>query len=172
MPGIRTGRKGPKVQACPQRPIPFGVELARGARQRGVECTILAHICTGTNAISIQNKRHLHWKATEAITDMNNEAEFLASAHNLLLKNGPSHINHHAYKHIMASIYASPQVAKKKRYVKLDLGSAKPNPKAGANPFQVAQEAERNNLQISARAQGCYQGSIGLTTALAIPEHV
>jgi hypothetical protein len=26
----------------------------------GMECTILAHILVGTNAISIQNKRHLH----------------------------------------------------------------------------------------------------------------
>jgi hypothetical protein len=26
----------------------------------GMECTILAHIETGTNALNIQNKRHLH----------------------------------------------------------------------------------------------------------------
>ncbi len=26
----------------------------------GWECTILAHISTGSNAISVQNKRHLH----------------------------------------------------------------------------------------------------------------
>jgi len=26
----------------------------------GMECTILAHIDTGTSALSIQNKRHLH----------------------------------------------------------------------------------------------------------------
>jgi len=39
----------------------------------GMECTILAHICTGTNVISVQNKRHLHWKATEAIMAMNSQ---------------------------------------------------------------------------------------------------
>jgi hypothetical protein len=31
-------------------------ELSRG----GMECTILTHINAGSNAISIQNKRHLH----------------------------------------------------------------------------------------------------------------
>ncbi len=72
--------------------------------RRGMECTILAHICTGTNAISVQNKRHLHWKAIEVITAMNNEAQFSALAHNLLLKNGLSRIDHHTYKHRMASI--------------------------------------------------------------------
>jgi hypothetical protein len=50
----------------------------------GLECTILAHINTGTSALSVQNKRHLHWKALEHIPCMNNEAEFAALAHNLL----------------------------------------------------------------------------------------
>jgi hypothetical protein len=77
-------------------------ELGRG----GMECTILAHICTGTSTISVQNKRHLHWKETGTITVMNNEFEFSAPApaHNLLLKSKPSRIDHHAYKHKMASI--------------------------------------------------------------------
>jgi hypothetical protein len=57
------------------------VERSRG----GMECTILAHISSGTNALSIQNKRHLYWKALESIPGMN-EIEFSASAHNLLLK--------------------------------------------------------------------------------------
>jgi hypothetical protein len=89
-----------------------------------MECTILAHICIGTNAINIQNKRHLHWKATEAITAMNNEAQFLAPTHDLLLKNGLSRIDHHTYKHRIASIQALPQATRKKRYVELNLGSA------------------------------------------------
>jgi hypothetical protein len=58
----------------------------------GLECTILAHICTGTSAISVQNKRHLHWKAAEAISVMNNEVKFADLAHDLLLENGPSRI--------------------------------------------------------------------------------
>ncbi len=71
-----------------------------------MECTILAHICTGTVAISVQNKHHLHWKETESITVMNNEAEFSTTAHDLLLKSEPSHTDHHTYKHRMASILA------------------------------------------------------------------
>jgi hypothetical protein len=57
-------------------------ELSRG----GMESTILAHINAGSNAISIQNKRHLHWIKLESITAMNNEVKFIALAHNLLLK--------------------------------------------------------------------------------------
>jgi hypothetical protein len=59
-------------------------ELSKGR----TECTILAHINTRTSALSIQNKRHLHWKALESILGMNNEVEFLAPAHNLLMKTG------------------------------------------------------------------------------------
>jgi hypothetical protein len=66
---------------------------------------------------------------------MNNEAEFSAPAHDLLLKSGPSRINHHAYKHRMVSIQNSPQEARKKRFVKLDLGSAELNLKVDSNPF-------------------------------------
>ncbi len=55
-------------------------------------------------------------------------------AHDLLLKNGPSRIDHHTYKHKMASILASLQVARKKKYIILDLGSAKPNLSTRANP--------------------------------------
>jgi hypothetical protein len=59
-------------------------ELSRG----GMECTILARINAGSNAISIQNKRRIHWKRLESITAMNNEVEFIVSTHNLLLKTG------------------------------------------------------------------------------------
>jgi hypothetical protein len=52
----------------------------------GAECTILAHIDTGTSALSIQNKRHLHWKALKLIPGMNNDTEFAALAHSLLMK--------------------------------------------------------------------------------------
>jgi hypothetical protein len=34
-------------------------------RRGGVDCTILAHIETGTSALSTQNKRHLHWKVLD-----------------------------------------------------------------------------------------------------------
>jgi len=36
--------------------------------RRGMECTILAHIQTGSNALSVQNKRHLHWKEAKSIS--------------------------------------------------------------------------------------------------------
>jgi hypothetical protein len=54
----------------------------------GIECTILAHIPTGFNPISIQNKKHLHWKALKSISNMNNEIKFTTSAHILILKQG------------------------------------------------------------------------------------
>jgi hypothetical protein len=40
----------------PQLEWSWQKESSRG----GTECTILAHIDSGTNALSIQNKRHLH----------------------------------------------------------------------------------------------------------------
>jgi hypothetical protein len=52
----------------------------------GVECMILAHIDTGESALSIQNKRHLHWKVLELILGMNNDTKFAAPAHSLIMK--------------------------------------------------------------------------------------
>jgi len=54
----------------------------------GIECTIFTHIPIGSYPVSIQNKKHLHWKAFESVSSMNNEIEFAAPAHNLLLKQG------------------------------------------------------------------------------------
>ncbi len=81
---------------------------------------------------------------------MNNEAEFSAPTHNLLFKSGPSHIDHQAYRHRMVNIQALPQVARKKRFIKLDLGSSEPNLKVGENPFHNTQEAANGNSQTSA----------------------
>jgi hypothetical protein len=80
------GRESPKIQTNTQRPAPTRMELAKGKEQRRMECTILAHIDTGTSALNIQNKRHLHWKALDRIPGMNNEAEFFVVVHNLLMK--------------------------------------------------------------------------------------
>lgn len=60
----------------------------------GMECTILAHIWTGSNALSVQNKRHLHWKEVETISTMNNDTGGAVVAHNLFLKRDPSSIDH------------------------------------------------------------------------------
>jgi hypothetical protein len=57
-------------------------ESSRG----GTKCTILAHIDSRTNALSIQNKRHLHWKVLDGKNEMGNEMEFLAPVHSLLMK--------------------------------------------------------------------------------------
>jgi hypothetical protein len=73
-----------------------------------MECTILAHIDTGSSALNVQNKRHLHWKVLEHIPNMNNEVEFAIPAHNLLRKTDVENTTCQAHKNRMASILASP----------------------------------------------------------------
>ncbi|CAM6023818.1 unnamed protein product [Sphagnum balticum] len=97
-------------------------ELCRG----GLECTILAHINTETSVISVQNKRHLHWKALDFVFGMNNEIEFSAPAHNLLMKTRTESAACHAHKNHAASTQASLQVARKKRYTKLNITTLEP----------------------------------------------
>jgi len=80
---------------------------------------------------------------------MNNDAGGAVATHNLLLKRDPSSMEHLVHKQKMASILASPQAARKKRFVKLELGSLKASPPAGANPFQdpkVARGATQHDL--------------------------
>ncbi len=77
----------------------------------GVECTILAHIDTGASALSIQNKRHLHWKALDLIPGMNNEVEFAAPAHSLLMKAEVENSTRQENKNRSVSIQASLQAA-------------------------------------------------------------
>jgi hypothetical protein len=89
-----------------------------------MECTILTHITIGTNAINIQNKRHLHWKVLDSIMEMNNEVEFTAPAHNLLLKFGTPGEDKQGYKSRVANICQHsglPQVVRKKHFTRLDL---------------------------------------------------
>jgi hypothetical protein len=101
----------------------------------GMECTILAHVRTGSNALNVQNKRHFHWKELESISTMNNDGGGAVAAHNLLLKRDPSSSEHIANRQKMASILASPQAARKKRFVKLELGSYEDNLPTRNNPF-------------------------------------
>jgi hypothetical protein len=129
------------------------VEPGRG----GMECTILAHIRTGSSAISVQNKRHLHWKETGTITIMSDDTGGALAAHNLLLKRDHQSTEHLAHKQKMASILASPQNARKKRFTKLDLGNLGTNPPAGANPFQVLKGAG-DTLQFSPVPGPGYRG--------------
>jgi hypothetical protein len=105
------------ISERPQLKWVWQEELRRG----GMECTILAHISTRLSALSVQNKRHLHWKALKHIPSMNNEVEFAAPAHNLLRNSGVENTTRLAYKNSIASILASPQAARKKRLIKVDL---------------------------------------------------
>jgi hypothetical protein len=85
----------------------------------GSECTILAHIPIGSNLVSIQNKKHLHWKVVESISSMNNEIEFVAPAHNLLLKKGVEGEEGQVHKNKAASRQTSLQAARKKHFTPL-----------------------------------------------------
>jgi hypothetical protein len=67
---------------------------------------------------------------------MNNDIGGMVAAHNLLLKRDPPSTEHLVHKQNMASILASPQVVRKKSFVKLELGSLEASLLAGANPFQ------------------------------------
>ncbi|CAK9859462.1 unnamed protein product [Sphagnum jensenii] len=87
----------------------------------GIECTILAHINTGESALSLQNKKHLHWKALDSIPNLNNEVEFATSAHNLLKKVEVGDTTRQALNNKAANFLASPQAARKNRFTKLDL---------------------------------------------------
>jgi hypothetical protein len=89
----------------------------------GTECTILAHIHSGTSALSIQNKRHLHWKELDGKIGMGNEMEFSAPAHSLLMKTKAVQSEHQENKNRSASFQASPQAARKKRYMKLNFAT-------------------------------------------------
>ncbi len=105
-------------------------------RRGGMECTIFAHIRTGSSALSVQNKRHLHWKEIGSISAMNNDAGGAVAAHNLFVKRNPSSTEHLVHKQKMASTLASPQAIRKKRFVKLELRSLEASLPAGTNPFQ------------------------------------
>jgi len=73
-----------------------------------MECTILAYSDTGSSALNVKNKRHLHWKVLDHIPNMNNEVEFAISAHNLLRKTEVVSTTRWAHKNCVASILTSP----------------------------------------------------------------
>ncbi|CAM6028211.1 unnamed protein product [Sphagnum balticum] len=135
----------------------------------GLECTILAHIDTGFNALSIQNKRHLHWKVLElaqGMKGMNNEAEFATPAHNLLMKTVPENSIRPGNQNRSASIQASPQAARKKKFVKLDIKTLFPPlfPPRTVNdaPLQAEQEENKEeHEQPTADDEERTTGSIG-----------
>jgi hypothetical protein len=87
-----------------------------------IECTILAHIPASSNLVNVHNKKHLHSKALKSISSMNNEIEFIAPAHNLLLKQGVRGEERQVHKAKVASCQALPQATRKKRFTLLYLG--------------------------------------------------
>jgi hypothetical protein len=72
--------------------------------RRGFKCTILAHVPVGANPVNIQNKKKLHWKMLDTISAMNNEVEFVAPAHNLLLRKVIEGENRQLYKNMISSV--------------------------------------------------------------------
>ncbi len=129
------------IKTRPQLDWTWSKEPGRG----GTECTILAHIDSGISALSIQNKRHLHWKVLDNKLGMGNEVEFAAPAHNLLMKTGTIQSEYQETKNRSASTQASPQAARKKRYTKLDfatLASPKINKKLNLSKLRLATLAQ------------------------------
>jgi len=87
-----------------------------------MECTILVHIDTGAKGVSVQKRKHLHWKALEQTFNLDNEVAFAAPAHNLLMRSGDEDSTRQALRNRWASLRASLQAArKKKRFMRLDM---------------------------------------------------
>jgi hypothetical protein len=112
-------------------------EKSRG----GMDCTILMHIDTRSSALSTQNKRHLHWKVLDPTQEMNNDMEFSTPAHNLLRKTNTRNSARQAHRNNSASLLASPQAARKKRFTKLDLDLM-----VARTPGSISPPAARNML--------------------------
>ncbi|CAM6030543.1 unnamed protein product [Sphagnum balticum] len=105
------------ISERPQLEWSWQEELSRG----GMECTILIYIHTGVTGVSVQKRKYLHWIALEQTPNLNNEVAFAASAHNLLVRSGAEDTTRQALRNKSASIRASPQAARKKRFTKLDM---------------------------------------------------
>jgi hypothetical protein len=106
------------ISKRPQLEWSWQEELSRG----GMECTILVHIDMGAKRVSVQKRKHLHWKALEQTLNLDNEIAFAAPAHNLLIRSGDEDSTRQALKNRWANLRASPQAArKKKRFTRLDM---------------------------------------------------
>ncbi len=130
-----------------------------------MECTILAHIDTGSSALSIQNKRHLHWKTLDCIPRMNNEVEFSTLAHNLLMKTEAENSARQENKNRSTSIQASPQAIKKKRFTKLDITTLIPPRIDSAALTRADRGTNDDDQELPTRDTNSTSGSIGLPVA-------
>ncbi len=70
----------------------------------GRECTILAHIHTGTNGVSVKKRKHLHWIALDLTLSLNNEIALTVPAHNLLMGLGAAYTTRQELRNKSASI--------------------------------------------------------------------
>jgi hypothetical protein len=148
------------IKARPMLEWSWMKESSRG----GTECTILAHIDSGTSALSIQNKRHLHWKELDDKTSMGNEMEFSALAHSLLMKTEAVQSEHQEIKNRSANFQASPQAARKKRYTKLNFAAlASTEAKEESNPGRMGEVD--GPLESLASAYDTETGSFGSKAA-------
>jgi hypothetical protein len=99
---------------------------------------------------------------------MDNEIEFAALAHSLLLKQGVGGQERQVHKNKAANRQASPQVAHKKYFMPLDLGrSQTPNAVIhNTTTTTSSQELEWEQNEDSSRRSLLPQGSIGIQAAL------
>jgi hypothetical protein len=132
-------------------------EKSRG----GMDCTILAHIETGTNALSTRNKRHLHWKVLDPAHEMNNDIKFATPTHNLLRKTEIGNTVRQAHRNSSISLLASPQVARKKGFTKLNLALMITSRQNTNATTPTGKEAENRNLEPSLNDNNRTPGSIG-----------
>jgi hypothetical protein len=92
---------------------------------------------------------------------MNNDIEFATPAHNLLRKTDTGNTARQAHMNSSASLLASPQAARKKRFTKLDLTlmiASKQNTNATT---PIGKEAENKNSEPSLSDNNRTLGSIG-----------
>jgi len=99
---------------------------------------------------------------------MNNEIEFVAPTHNLLLKKGVEGEEGQVHKNKAASRQTSPQGARKKHFTPLDLGRSQTPNVAIHNTTTItnSQDLEWERNEDNSRRSLLPQGSIGTQAAL------
>jgi hypothetical protein len=104
---------------------------------------------------------------------MNNEIDFVAPAHSLLLKQGAGEAECQVHKTKVVNRQTSPQAARKKRFITLDLGHSQTpnvvihNTTTITNSQKLKWERNKDSSQRSLLPQG----SIGIQAAPNQPSH-
>jgi len=96
---------------------------------------------------------------------MNNETEFAAPAHNLLMKANLMNSSRLESKNRAASMQASPQVARKKRFTKLDISSTATTRTDGNAPARDKTSRQEGDQEALPRDISRSLGSIGKDAA-------